>query len=395
MRLTGKKFGTVLLAFCLFILIANVSFNDPVSTVKAQQINPDEQKFFSEPLCLPDLYQADPGACIFSGPSDKIAEMVTLGFPYPIRDLPAATYDPSLSIIDANIARINLDAALPAQLFPSLDEAILEENPARSIPPGELRYVSYISRAQHEGKNYLQLTTGEWLRASPVAYNKFQGLEFFNNPINDFGWVVDETQSFTKPGFSSPATGKTYYRNELVKIYQVVEADSYYWYLIKPGEWLNSWKTRRVHYDPTPPEGITADRWISLNLYEQTLSIYENGNLKFATLMASGLDPFFTKPGLFQIYKKIPFETMTTGDLSDFYYLEDVPWTMYFDQSRAIHGSYWRTFFGYPQSHGCINLSPGDANWVYQWAEENDWVYVFDPSGKTPIDPDLYGPGAP
>jgi lipoprotein-anchoring transpeptidase ErfK/SrfK len=68
---------------------------------------------------------------------------------------------------------------------------------------------------------------------------------------------------------------------------------------------------------------------------------------------------------------------------------------MYFDQARAIHGSYWRTFFGYPQSHGCINLSPGDSNWVFQWANEGDWVYVFDPSGKTPTDPEYYGPGAP
>jgi hypothetical protein len=33
------------------------------------------------------------------------------------------------------------------------------------------------------------------------------------------------------------------------------------------------------------------------------------------------------------------------ADRSDFYYLEDVPWTMYYDQARAIHTAYWRTSF--------------------------------------------------
>lgn len=392
-----KKIIKFTFKLCLVSLsVLTIAFtNNSVSEAEVIRTSTSEQNLFSDPLCLPGLYQSESGDCIPLGPSTKIAELDSLGFPFPIRDLPAATYDSSLSIIDANIARINLEASLPAQLFASLEDAITETNSVRSIPAGELRYVSYISRSQHEGKAYLQLSTGEWLRASPVAYNKFQGLEFTKNPVNDFGWVVDETPSFSAPGFASPETGETYYRNQLVQIYQVVEADSYYWYLIKPGEWLNSWKTRRVEYDPIPPEGITTDRWVSLNLYEQTLLVYEDNDLKFATLMASGLEPFFTKPGLFQIYKKLPFETMTTGDLSDYYYLEDVPWTMYFDQSRAIHGSYWRTFFGYPQSHGCINLSPGDANWVYQWANEGDYIHVFDPSGRTPIDPDLYGPGAP
>jgi lipoprotein-anchoring transpeptidase ErfK/SrfK len=94
----------------------------------------------------------------------------------------------------------------------------------------------------------------------------------------------------------------------------------------------------------------------------------------------------------------MPLETMQgsfEADRSDFYYLQDVPWTMYFDQARALHATYWHTLFGYRQSHGCVNLSPGDANWLYQWAEEGDVVWVHDPSGQTPTDPDYYGPGAP
>jgi len=128
------------------------------------------------------------------------------------------------------------------------------------------------------------------------------------------------------------------------------------------------------------------------------MMVYEEGRLLFATLMASGLDPFFTQPGLFPIEKKKPLETMRgafEADRSDFYYLEDVPWTMYFDQARALHTAYWRTFFGYPQSHGCVNLSPGDAKWIFDWAEEGDYVWVHDPSGMTPMDPTYYGPGAP
>ena len=80
---------------------------------------------------------------------------------------------------------------------------------------------------------------------------------------------------------------------------------------------------------------------------------------------------------------------MRNGDPADFYYLDNVPWTMYFDKARALHGAYWRTRFGYPQSHGCVNLSVGDSHWLFNWAHEGDFVYVPDPSGLTPTDPAL------
>jgi lipoprotein-anchoring transpeptidase ErfK/SrfK len=166
--------------------------------------------------------------------------------------------------------------------------------------------------------------------------------------------------------------------------------------MIGPEEWVHHTAIGRVIPNKTPPEGASAERWIEINLYEQTLAVYENRELVFATLIASGLDPFWTRPGLFQIYSKLPTTPMRgsfEADRSDAYYLEDVPWTMYFDKARALHGAYWRSNLGFPQSHGCVNLSVGDSRWLFDWAQEGDWVYVWDPSGETPTDPAFYGEG--
>jgi lipoprotein-anchoring transpeptidase ErfK/SrfK len=66
---------------------------------------------------------------------------------------------------------------------------------------------------------------------------------------------------------------------------------------------------------------------------------------------------------------------------------------MYFDQARALHGAYWHNRFGYPLSRGCVNLSTADSNWLFQWAQVGEWVYVHDPSGQTPTDPEIFGEG--
>jgi lipoprotein-anchoring transpeptidase ErfK/SrfK len=141
---------------------------------------------------------------------------------------------------------------------------------------------------------------------------------------------------------------------------------------------------------------VDNGRWIEINLFEQTIAVYENETLVYATLISTGLPGWWTRPGLFQIYVKLEADTMRGAfepDRADFYYLEDVPYTMYFDEARALHGAYWHNGFGYPRSHGCVNLAPGDAQWIYNWAGDGDWVYVYDPSGKTPQDDDLYSAG--
>ncbi len=52
---------------------------------------------------------------------------------------------------------------------------------------------------------------------------------------------------------------------------------------------------------------------------------------------------------------------------ADYYFLEDVPWTMYFNRDFALHGAYWHDRFGIQHSHGCVNLSLADAKWLFEW----------------------------
>ena len=48
--------------------------------------------------------------------------------------------------------------------------------------------------------------------------------------------------------------------------------------------------------------------------------------------------------------------------------LRDVPWVMYFKGGYALHGAYWHDDFGKVRSHGCINLAPIDARFVFWWS---------------------------
>lgn len=380
------------LRFVIILSLASTIL--PVNIIRGQAERLSEG--WGKPLCLPAAYPQDPGACLPLGPSTILTEMAANGMDWPISPLPATKPDPSLVQVEAYYARINLESSVPAPVYSTLDDAIAETNPVRSIAPGMLRYLSYINYVRNDNGKFVQLKSGEWTKASPAAYSPFQGLLFSHTPRHSFGWILDTTESRQAPGYSSAVTGKVYYQYHVVPVYAVIEADKTQWYQVGLDEWVERRYIRQVILNLNPPEGVSGTRWIEINLGEQTIAVYENRRLVFASLVASGVDPFYTQPGVFQIYQKKPLETMSgafEADRSDFYYLEDVPWTMYYDQARAIHGAYWRTLFGYPQSHGCVNLSPGDSAWVYQWAKEGDWVYVWDSTGQTPTDPSYYGQG--
>jgi len=382
--------------FICLILLVIISFVLPPASTARGQISSTHPPV----LCQPAIYLTDPLDCLPLGPSAYRTHLAEQGMLLPLNNLPAHPLDPALGFLPYQYAILG-DG--PSPVYPTLEDAIARVNAFRTIAAGNLRYVSYTDYAETESGRYFELRSGGWMQvASRVSIPRSYpgGLEFTQTPRNAFGWIRPLTPTIeTKrtPGYElSDYTGNLLYQYQVVQVYATTEVAGSPWYLIGPDEWLEGRFVGRVIPNPTPPEGVTNGRWIEVNLFEQTLAVYQEGQLVYATLIASGMEPFFTRPGLFTIFQKIettPMQGAFEADRSDFYYLEDVPYTMYYDKLRALHGAYWRTAFGFPQSHGCVNLAPADSRWLFEWAVEGDWVYVWDPSGKTPTDPSFYGEG--
>ncbi|MEM6294055.1 MAG: L,D-transpeptidase [Myxococcota bacterium] len=126
---------------------------------------------------------------------------------------------------------------------------------------------------------------------------------------------------------------------------------------------------------PQPlPEGLEPyDHWIDVSLDKQMLIAYEGVEPRFITLVSTGKkgtkeESFETPIGRWRIRSKHVSTTMDgQSDTDGNYSIQDVPWTMYFNDSIALHGAFWHDGFGRVRSHGCVNLGPADAKWLFEW----------------------------
>jgi len=342
--------------------------------------------------CPPRLQLRRPGACPAIGLGGEITSLAARGL-YPIAPLPTIGPDPNLSYVPWDYLRVGDGSTA---LYPSPEAALSSGGSGVAVGPGFVFFSSASSIDTGGGRVYA--TPGGYVRGDNVSdanVSLFQGLAFSRTPPRPFGWIIQGgTCSERTPGEPVDYTGRCFMSHEVVQIYDVQHVGEWDWFLIGPDEWLEQRMIGKVEPTMSPPEGVTGDRWISINLYEQTLTAYAGGRLVFATAASTGRNGNWTQPGLFQIWAKLERDDMTGGIPGEnFYYLENVPWVLYFDRARALHGTYWHNRFGAPTSRGCVNLSLADAHWVYEFASEGTWVYVYDPSGNTPTDPALYGEG--
>lgn len=60
------------------------------------------------------------------------------------------------------------------------------------------------------------------------------------------------------------------------------------------------------------------------------------------------------------------------------YYTENIPWVMFYHGEFSIHGAFWHDNFGTPMSHGCVNMTVNDAEWVYNNIDKWSYVYIHE-----------------
>ncbi|HRI63896.1 MAG TPA: L,D-transpeptidase family protein [Polyangium sp.] len=132
-----------------------------------------------------------------------------------------------------------------------------------------------------------------------------------------------------------------------------------------------------VKIDPAermPSWAIAGQKWIDVSILKQSLVAYEGTKPVYVTLVSTGADGLgdpkkthSTIQGVFRIHTKHVTVTMDGDDVGDEFDLRDVPFVQYFTEGYALHAAYWHDDFGIPRSHGCVNLAPRDAAWLFDW----------------------------
>jgi hypothetical protein len=134
-----------------------------------------------------------------------------------------------------------------------------------------------------------------------------------------------------------------------------------------PARWVRAADVNEVRRLPRP-EGISpAAQWIDVDLGEQVLVAYMGEQPVYATLTSSGR-AIPTPRGNYPVWAKVSVISMKSQPYEDKpYFVNKVPWVLFFQAHNAIHGAYWHDRFGVSKSHGCVNVSPLDARYLFEW----------------------------
>lgn len=327
--------------------------------------------------------------------ANLIAAAAQAGTDAPIDCLP----DPGMSAIELRAAEASMQeqASPPVSRVPYQESIVWERSYRKLLSPATIydgpngnpvrewdkgyNYVTVLSAQD----GWVQINWTEWVQEDKITWadvSEFAGVEI-NEPISHpFAWMLAEARPSRYPGGKPYADYAVIERYTLLSIFGVELVDGWEWYLVGPNQWVQQIRVAKVQPIHRPDEIGPQDRWIAVDLYEQTAVAYEGDRMVYATLVSSGLPRWSTNEGLFRIYDRWEATKMSGAEGQvDFYFIEEVPYVMYFDHDISLHGTYWHDRFGYRQSHGCVNLSIMDAWWLYQWtndeAYQNAWVYVY------------------
>lgn len=272
----------------------------------------------------------------------------------------------------------------PEQVFTILG-AVLGDRPNSYnnvwyLIPGGYVHSGWVQPMTHYGPQPVEHNIPEWgfwgevCRPTAIARkgphnNAEQAYLLYYGSVHHVLSVVDD-----------PAGGSWY------QIYDELPPTDTYWVRSHHIRRLTDWDLR-----PINPHIPLEQKRIEVNLAGQSVICYEGEQPVFFTRCASGAkfnyddgtsEDFSTPKGEHAVLLKQPSRHMKGGveGEDDFFDLPGVPWNTFFTfEGIAIHGTYWHNDYGIQRSHGCVNVSPEAAHWIYRWTYpvapyEDDYV---------------------
>jgi len=306
-----------------------------------------------------------------SAPPEQPRQVSAEGLPY---DYYFVGPDGSFGYSDLMIAE---DGVPDTQLLPGFGVAIAREGQK----PG--------------GERYGLSTHGFWIPMRDLrraAAPTFRGSAV--GDALDVAWVkVDKAHPRKAPG--AAAGRETLPRQARLQVFETRELGGKKWLRVGEAQWLLATELVQPTQLARPSEVKAGEHWFDVELTTQIVTAYVGDHPVFATLVSTGRGPegseLATPPGIHRIWVKLAssdMDNLENLEANESYAIQAVPWVMYFQKGYGLHGTFWHRAFGRVQSHGCVNLSPADAERMFDWASPRL------PSGWTAALPTVYDQGS-
>lgn len=281
---------------------------------------------------------------------------------------------PNVTPIEANLGIISEDVFLRF----NTNEVPVYDAPNGNFIDTLVTGYTYVAPRQFQD-GWAEIRAGRWVETTYTrtgSASTFAGVQIGNLDMS-FAWILWRHYGRTSPAGTTDYENGYVTRYQLVNIYATVNVRGWDWHLIGPNLWTNQQNLSIVNRGTPASFG---GNWAAVNLYEQNIVAYSGATPVMASLVSSGLKDgkWDTPEGTYQIGVRVEAGVMSGAEgRADYYSLDKVPYAQYFNGLISLHGTYWHSSFGYPHSHGCVNLSVSDANWLYSFLGKGSTVYVY------------------
>ena len=210
--------------------------------------------------------------------------------------------------------------------------------------------------------------------------DRFKGRDLAADPVPEgqtAAWVIayDGVEVRSDPRPDAPVMATMEFHTPLTVDTVPVQGRGTWWRIpdaLMPG--VDGWVpagtngVRVMELLARPDEVGTDELWVDVDTRQQVLTLRRGDRTLYATLVSTGEGARWATPtGLYRVYdKSVHGDMKSRDDAEEPYHVEKVPWVMHFKTRYALHGVFWHWGFGHRASHGCVNLSPHDARYLFE-----------------------------
>jgi hypothetical protein len=266
------------------------------------------------------------------------------------------------------------------------DLATAEEGvPEAQFLPGFGVAVTRLGTKPVTGDPFGLTTHGLWVPLRDLGGPITPPEPLASESVTDSAWVVVEQAGVHDEPFGKKV--RSLPRLTRVSVNERREVRKQAWLRVGDREWLRERDTTSARVVLPPPEALPGERWLDVDLERQVLTAYRGETPLFAMPVSTGRGrkgtELETPRGTHRLWIKLSttdMDNLENLEAEESYAIQSVPWVMFFDRGYGLHGAFWHRAFGRVQSHGCVNLTPRDAERLFAFTSPRlpaGWSAVF------------------